>query len=306
VMKGVLNLLKPPGMTSHDVVDLVRKLTGLKKVGHTGTLDPEASGVLVILLGKATKIARFITAEDKEYRAEAVLGIETDTQDASGAMTRVSDASWVTPEDVLEVLPRFTGKLSQVPPPVSAVRMQGKRLYELARAGQLVEAPPRAVEIHRLRLIRGEWRGRNPRVLLEISCSKGTYVRALVAEIGKALGTGACVGFLLRTRVGSFTAQTAYTLEELKTLKELGRLEGAVIPVKEALGCLPQVEVKPSAVRSVYSGSKLYPPGCITDTGKLEAGTLTRLVSGQELLSVARVESAADGRVVLVPVWVNR
>lgn len=305
-MDGVLNLLKPPGMTSHDVVNLIRRLTGLKRVGHTGTLDPEASGVLVILLGKATKIAQFITAEDKQYRAEAILGIETDTQDASGRVVKGSDASWVTPEDVLNVLPRFTGKLSQVPPLVSAVHYQGKRLYELARAGQMVEVPPRMIEIHRLQLIRGEWGATNPRVLFEISCSKGTYVRALIADIGKALGTGACVGFLLRTHVGSFTTQTAHTLEELEVLKEAGRLGSAVIPVKDVLGHLPQVEVKPSAVKSVRSGSKLYPSGCITDTGALQTGTLARLVTGQELLSVARVESAADGRVVLKPVWVSR
>lgn len=293
-------------MTSHDVVNWMRRLSGLKRVGHTGTLDPEASGVLVILLGRATRIAQFIVAEDKEYRAEAILGVETDTQDAAGKVVKRGDASWVTPEDVLNVLPRFTGRLSQVPPPVSAVHYQGRRLYQLARAGQMVEAPPRAIEVHRLRLVRGEWGDRNPRLLFDIACSKGTYVRTLVADIGKVLGTGACVGFLLRTRVGGFTAATAYTLEEMSALQASGRLESIVIPVEDALGHLPQVEVKPSAVKSVRSGSKLYPSGSVTDTGLLEAGTLARLVAGRELLAVARVECSADGRAVLKPVWVNR
>lgn len=304
-MQGALNVLKPPGMTSHDVVDWIRRLTGLKRVGHTGTLDPEASGVLVVLLGRATRIAQFIAAEDKEYRAEAVLGVETDTQDTSGRVLKSEDASWVTPEDVLNVLPRFSGRLSQVPPSVSAVHYQGKRLYQMARAGQVVEAPPRTVEIHRLQLIRGEWGVRNPRVLLDIWCSKGTYVRTLIADIGKVLGTGACVGFLLRTRVGRFVTATAYTLEEMAALQAAGRLENAVVPVEEVLRHLPQVEVKPSAVKSVRNGSKLYPSGAVTDTGLLQTGTLARLVSGEEVLAVARVECSADGRTVLKPVWVN-
>ncbi|MEW6448233.1 MAG: tRNA pseudouridine(55) synthase TruB [Bacillota bacterium] len=304
-MQGVINILKPPGMTSHDVVDWIRRLSGVKKVGHAGTLDPEASGVLVVLVGKATRIAQFITQEDKEYRAEAILGIETDTQDSSGRVVKSADASWVTAEDVLNVLPRFTGRLSQVPPPVSAVHYQGKRLYQLARAGCIVEASPRTVEIRYLRLLRGEWGGKNPRLLFDIACSKGTYVRTLISDIGKVLGTGACVGFLLRIRVGRFATETAYTLEEMAALQATGCLERAIIPVADALGYLPPVEVKPSAIKSVQNGGRLYPSGSTTDIGLLPAGALARLVSGRELLAVARVERSADGRAVLRPVWVN-
>lgn len=302
-MEGILNVLKPPGMTSHDVVNRVRRLAGLKKVGHAGTLDPEASGVLVVLLGRATRLSQFLTAADKEYRAEAVFGVETETQDVFGQVLRYTDASHLTPDEVLGVLPGFRGQITQVPPSVSAVHYQGRRLYELARAGQRVEVAPRTVQVHALELLGGEWGVKNPRAFFRVSCSKGTYIRTLLADVGKVLGVGACLGFLLRTRAGRFTVAEAHTLEELAALEAGGRLAEAVIPARELFRDLPAVAVKPSAVKTVRSGGRLYPAGAAADTGAFAPGVLVRLVHGEEFLAVARAE-AADGRVVFQPVWV--
>lgn len=302
-LHGVVNVLKPPGMTSHDVVDWMRELLGLKKVGHTGTLDPGACGVLVLLLGRATRAAQFI-ADDKEYRAEAVFGIETDTQDAWGRITASRDASGLKPEDVASVLARFRGKIYQVPPPVSAVHYRGKRLYELARSGKVVTPPPRMVEVYSLTLLGGEWGKKHPRAFFHVVCSKGTYVRTLVAEIGKALGVGATLSFLLRTRVGSFTVATAHTLEELAALKREKKFATALISVSEALKHLPAVAVKPAALKAVRSGSPLYSPGVLGFPEVTEPGMLVRLVMDQELLAVARVELTPGGALYLKPVWV--
>ena len=210
----------------------------------------------------------------------------------------------MTADDLLNVLPGFRGKLAQSPPSVSAVHYRGKRLYELARAGCRVKVAPRTVEVYTLELLRGKWGIENPRALLDVSCSKGTYVRTLIADIGKTLGVGACLGFLLRTRVGRFTVARAQTLEELAALKAEGRLAEVVIPANDALKHLPAVTVKPSAVRAVRSGSRLYPAGVLTGTGSFSAGMLVRLDCNQELLAVARVE-AAERRTVFRPVWVK-
>uniref|UniRef100_A0A7C1IXQ7 tRNA pseudouridine synthase B n=1 Tax=Ammonifex degensii TaxID=42838 RepID=A0A7C1IXQ7_9THEO len=300
---GVVNVLKPPGMTSHDVVDWMRRLTGLKRIGHTGTLDPGACGVLVLLLGRATRAARFL-ADDKEYRAEAIFGIETDTQDIYGKVTAIRDASALRPEEVTAVLPRFLGRVNQMPPPVSAVHYRGERLYRLARTGKIVTPPPRTVEIYSIEVLSGKWGCKHPRVLLHVACSKGTYVRALVAEIGRILGYGATLSFLLRTRVGCFAVGGAYALEELAALGAEGRIEEAVIPVAKALNHLPVVTVKPSAVKAVRSGGRLYRAGTVGFEGSLPSGTLVRLVAGQDLLAVARLELATEETIAFKPVWV--
>ncbi|MEW6172210.1 MAG: tRNA pseudouridine(55) synthase TruB [Bacillota bacterium] len=303
-MEGILNILKPPGMTSHDVVGWVRKLTGIKRVGHTGTLDPAASGVLVVMLGRATRAAQFLVDQDKEYRAEAVFGAETDTQDAAGKVVALGNASGLTPEDVLRILPYFRGKIEQVPPLVSAVHHRGKRLYELARAGKAVEVSPRSVEVYTLELLKGDWGGNRPRALFHVSCSKGTYVRAIITAMGRALGCKAYLGFLLRTRVGMFTIGAAQTLEELAALNAAVGLCGVIIPVNKALGQLPAIALKPSAVKAVKSGSRLYPAGIENCAELYAAGTMVRLVNEEELVAVARVECLEDGRTAYKPVWV--
>ncbi|RJX20056.1 MAG: tRNA pseudouridine(55) synthase TruB [Ammonifex sp.] len=304
-MEGILNVLKPPGMTSHDVVDWVRGLTGVKKVGHTGTLDPGAGGVLVVLVGRVTRAAQFFVTEEKEYLAEAVFGAETDTQDAFGRIVVRGEASHLTPEDVAGILPRFRGEITQVPPLVSAVHHGGKRLYDLARAGQAVEVPPRTVEIRSLEMIRGEWGTKAPRVLFRVCCSKGTYVRALITDIGKALGCPAHLGFLLRTRAGGFTITSSSTLEEFAALKAEGNLERACVNIGDALAHLPAVEVKDSAIKAVRSGSRVYPAGVAGEIEELNPGVFVRLVAGADFLAVARVDCPENGRTILKPVWVH-
>ncbi|WP_205664661.1 tRNA pseudouridine(55) synthase TruB [Ammonifex thiophilus] len=302
-MIGVLNVLKPPGMTSHDVVDWLRHLTGEKKVGHAGTLDPDACGVMVLLVGKATRAAQFLVAEDKEYRAEVVFGVKTDTLDLSGQVLACQDASRLTPEAVAEVLPRFTGSIWQKPPMFSAVRHKGKRLYELARAGREVEVPPRQVEVYSLQLLKGDWGKRHPRAWLHVHCSKGTYVRSLVADLGEALGTGACLGFLLRTRVGRFGIEEAYTLEELAGLKGEGKLTQALIPLAEALGYLPAIEVGEEGAKRIKNGGFLSPAHCLAGEWPPQ-GTHVRVMGAGELLALALAESLPSGRKILRPVWV--
>jgi len=208
-MDGFLNVDKPKGMTSHDVVDEIRKLVGREKAGHTGTLDPEATGVLSIAIGKATKVIQFLK-DGKEYRATMRLGITTDTQDITGKVIAKSEVVNIAEEKIRKVFKNFLGKIEQIPPMVSAVKVKGERLYKLAREGKEVERSKRTVEIYRLDLLNYE----PPDITLEVSCSKGTYIRTLCHDVGKILGCGACLKSLRRTRSGIFTLKKSRSLEE--------------------------------------------------------------------------------------------
>jgi len=255
-LDGLLNVLKPPGMTSHDVVDRVRRLLGVRRVGHTGTLDPGAAGVLVLCVGRATRLVEWLHAEDKEYRAELVLGIATDTQDAFGAPQRVERGCAVPREALLATLGRFVGAIEQVPPMASAVKRQGRRLYELARAGVEVERAPRTVHIRRLTPVRIEpdddVLGFGTRVLFDVVCSKGTYVRTLCADIGAALGCGAYMSFLLRTRVGALTIDSARTLDELE--RDVAAGIPVLLPMDAALAAWPKVTLDAAGARRIRHG----------------------------------------------------
>lgn len=287
-MNGLVNVLKPPGMSSHDVVYFIRRTFGIKKVGHTGTLDPGAAGVLVVCLGAATRLAQFLLDEDKEYRSEITFGIDTSSGDSFGDVTGEYDASHLNEGVVRSILPEFTGEIRQVPPMTSALKWHGKKLYELARAGLVVDRPARVVTIHSLSYIRGSgWGGPRPNALLHLSCSKGTYVRSLCADIGNRLGCGAHMSFLVRTRVGSFKISDSCTLEELQGAASAGRAEDKIIPMEEALSGVPAVIVKNGAVGAVTSGSKLYLPGVAQLPKELSEGTLVRLMGPQGLLAVA-------------------
>ncbi|MBO8128820.1 MAG: tRNA pseudouridine(55) synthase TruB [Peptococcaceae bacterium] len=302
-MEGVLNLLKPPGMTSHDVVNVVRKALKIKKVGHTGTLDPYAAGVIVLCIGRATRIARFLTATSKEYRAEITFGISTDTQDALGHILHIKDASHVDENMLHAMLPKFTGTIQQVPPMVSAIKRQGKKLYELARKGYEVKREPREVTIYRIDMVKF-W-GKNsphPRLMFDVSCSKGTYIRTLCSDIGDALATGAHMSFLLRTRVGRFTLTDALTLEKLTELAKQERLADHIIPIDNALDYLPAVNVKPTAVKSVLSGRTVYSSGVKGDTKPF--GPIVRLRSNGYLLALAEVIQLEQSTA-FKPVWVR-
>ena len=211
-MDGILNINKPRGITSHDVVIQVRKIFPFKKVGHAGTLDPDATGVLVVCLGKATKAVRFLINDDKEYEAVMILGISTDSQDASGKVLKRVDEVKVSETDVREVMERFRGDIEQIPPMVSAIHYKGKRLYQLARQGKVVERAPRKVKVFSLEILKMEL----PQIKFGVVCSKGTYIRTLCADIGEALGCGAHQAELTRIRSGAFHIRDSLTLEELR------------------------------------------------------------------------------------------
>lgn len=289
-MDGIINILKPPGMTSHDVVVFLRRLAGGKKTGHTGTLDPGAAGVLPICMGRATRIIQFLP-DDKEYRTEITFGLATSTGDAFGEILYRGEAKQLTVDLVKEVLEGFRGEIFQVPPMTSAIRHQGKKLYQLARQGLEVQRQPRRVNIYSLRLIRMDRLGTpHPRALVDVVCSAGTYIRTLCIDLGERLGCGAYMSFLLRTRAGLFSISRAFTLEEADQLARQGNLERNLVTLDEALGHLPAVQVRQGAVAAVRSGNTLYWPGVVRVAGTVEAGQMVRLQVGPVLLAVARVE----------------
>ena len=305
-MNGILNVLKPPGMSSHDVVHFIRRTFKIKKAGHTGTLDPGAAGVLVVCVGAATRLAQYIQ-DDKEYRAEITLGLETSSGDTFGEVTAERDASYLTEDRFKAVLPAFTGEIKQVPPMTSALKWQGKKLYQLARAGQVVDRPARAVTIFSLQYLEGSgWGGPRPKALLHLACSKGTYVRSLCADIGTSLGYGAHMSFLVRTRAGPFTISEARTLEELAAVAAVGNPADFLVSMEDALPDLPAVVLKPGAVRAVSSGAALYMPGVDSLPGELSAGKLVRLVGPAGLLAVAEAVLDPDDskRFIFKPVCV--
>jgi len=234
---GILNLDKPRGMTSHDVVAAVRHIIGIRAVGHTGTLDPEASGVLVLCLGSATKFARFFETLEKTYWTVIQLGVCTDTQDATGTVTRQCEVPPLTQAQLRNVLSRFQGTLQQIPPMYSAVKYRGQRLYRLARQGQTVARQARTISVRQLELL--EQRG--SQLTLSITCSKGTYIRTLGEDIGLALGCGAHVVHLQRCRVGSFLLRDACSLDALRQYVHAGALLHVLIPVTDALSFLPSL-----------------------------------------------------------------
>jgi len=219
-VNGILNVLKPPGMTSFDVVAYLRGLLKTKKIGHTGTLDPGAVGVLPVCIGSATKAIEYMTDMDKSYRAELTLGIATDTQDAWGETVEKREVT-VSEKQIRDAAKAFTGRYGQIPPMYSAVRLEGRKLYELARSGVTVERKAREVEIYSLDIIRIF---ENKRVLFDVRCSKGTYIRTLCSDIGEMLGCGGHMSFLVRTGVGTFDISSSLTLEDIIELEKDGRI----------------------------------------------------------------------------------
>lgn len=224
---GIINVYKEKGYTSHDVVAKLRGITGQKKIGHTGTLDPDAEGVLPVCFGKATKVSDLLTDKDKTYRAVLLLGLTTDTQDVSGTVLERRPVDALCEEEAERVILGFAGMYEQIPPMYSALKVNGKKLYELAREGKTVERKARTVQIHDIRIIRMEL----PRVEIEVSCSKGTYIRTLCQDIGERLGCGGCMETLTRTRSGAFGIEESHRLEEIRRLSEAGAIDSLMIPV---------------------------------------------------------------------------
>lgn len=242
-------------MTSHDVVAFLRKLLQERRVGHTGTLDPDATGVLPICIGQATRVAEYLTDQGKAYRAEMTLGITTDTQDTSGRLLKRADPFSLPITRLAAELQAFRGRISQIPPMTSAVSIQGRRLHELARLGIEVERQPRTVVVDKIELVAGpELLTVGSRVLLDIECSKGTYVRTICHDLGERLGVGAAMSYLLRTRSGPFGISDAWTLEELATAVEQRGIDEVLLPIAKVLATMPQLQIPDHELPRIKNG----------------------------------------------------
>lgn len=255
MIHGVLNINKEKGFTSHDVVAKLRGIVGQKKIGHTGTLDPDATGVLPVCLGKATKLCDMLTDKDKTYETVMLLGKTTDTQDISGEV--LSEGNWesIDENSVMKCIQEFVGDYMQIPPMYSALKVNGKKLYELAREGIEIERKARPVVIHEIKIIEINL----PRVRMEVSCSKGTYIRTLCHDIGQKLGCGACMEELVRTKVSRFTLAESMTLEDVERLKEAGRLDEILVPIDAMFSEYEAITLKNEFVSFAYNGNMFLP-----------------------------------------------
>ncbi len=253
-VSGILVVDKPVGLTSHDVVDVIRRGTNIRRAGHTGTLDPRASGVLVVLIGPAVRLSEFVSAADKRYQAVLRLGSTTDTYDAEGHFTHQETAPLdVTEEKFEEVLKTFIGEIEQTPPPFSAVKVHGRKAYEMARQGEEVELAPRKIQVHHLEVL--EWA--LPEVVIDVHCSSGTYVRSLANDMGNILGCGAYLVGLRRTKSGRFSLRDATPLRKLQEAFTAGNWYQFLIPAAEALADWPAVELDSDKVEEVKHGHRI-------------------------------------------------
>ena len=285
-ISGVLVVDKPVGMTSHDVVEAIRRGTGIRRAGHTGTLDPRASGVLVILVGPAVRLSEYVSASDKRYQAIIRLGSSTDTFDAEGKFVRTDQPVNVTEEQFETILKQFEGEIEQTPPPYSAVKVGGRRAYDMARQGEEVELAPRKIQVHHLEVL--EWAP--PEVVVDVHCSSGTYVRSLANDMGNALGTGAYLVGLRRTKSGRFSLRDATPLRKLQEAFTAGNWYQFLIPAAEALTDVPAVELNPDDVEEVRHGHRVKAaPG-------VEQPQLVRGVSAAgELIALMLPATGEDG-----------
>ena len=275
MINGVLNIYKEKGYTSHDVVACLRRIVGQKKIGHTGTLDPDAEGVLPVCLGRATKLCDMLTDRNKTYETVLLLGKTTDTQDISGRVLKECDPSCISEEEAAEHIYRFVGEYDQIPPMYSALKVNGKKLYELAREGKTVERKSRRVHIFQIRILEMKL----PRIRMEVECSKGTYIRTFCQDIGESLGVGGCMESLKRTRSGRFSLEESVKLEQVEEWKNKGQLMELVIPTDEMFSDLEAVTVKDFCVRTVYNGGP-FPPAGLQNRLPCSPGKLYRVYDG--------------------------
>ncbi len=286
-MNGLLLIDKPKGLTSHDVVKKIRQLFKVRKVGHTGTLDPLATGLLLICLGRATKLSRFLQDLDKTYQGEMIFGMTTTSFNGQGKVVEEKDAWSLSKDKAEELFARFRGKIIQTPPMFSAIHWKGKRLYKIARDGLEVQRPPRKIQIYELELL-DFVSNRHPKVKFRVCCSKGTYVRSLCADIGKVSGFGAYQAALCRTKVGPFDLKQSKTLKDLEEKVANGKEEEIIFSLEDALPHLPLVRVKPGVEKIVKWGRPLYLSHLDFLPHGLGKGDKVRLCSQEgELLAVA-------------------
>ena len=289
-LNGLINVLKPAGITSHDVVNKIRRLLKITKVGHTGTLDPGVTGVLPICIGKGTKVAQFMTEKVKEYRGELTLGISTNTQDGSGSVIEEKESSHITEEQIRAAFANFVGELEQIPPMVSAVKYKGKRLYELARQGQEVEREPRKITIFKLEILETKNIGKpHPSILFDVLCSKGTYIRTLCDDIGAALKVGGHMSSLIRTKSGPFDIENAVSLEIIEDYVRNNKLEEILHPLEVGLQGMSRIEIKPNLVEKVQHGNRIFLPGVISSTEGLTEGQHICIYGENKLLALGKV-----------------
>lgn len=281
---GIFNVYKPLGMTSFDVVSIMRRLTNTRKIGHTGTLDPQAEGVLAICVGEALKCVEYMTEKDKVYIATICFGTMTDTQDATGQTTQTSDVR-ISAQQLKQLLETFQGKQLQTPPLYSALKVNGKKYYELARTGKVVQGPePREIEVFGIRLVDAAVNaaGLVEEAVLEMHCSKGTYIRTLCHDIGLRAGSVAHMKALKRIRAGQFTAQEAYTIEQLEQLAQQGLLHTAMQPMDKAFFNCPEATFDTVNLKRILNGIpiRLYllPKG---QQPSFEEGTYVRIYDAE-------------------------
>lgn len=272
---GIINVYKEAGFTSHDVVAKLRGILKQKKIGHTGTLDPQAEGVLPVCLGSGTRLCDMLTDKDKEYMAELLLGVATDTQDMEGRILEERPVS-VSREEIRRVILSFIGQYEQIPPMYSALKVNGKKLYELARAGREVERRPRPVRIMEIEILEMKL----PVVKMRVLCSKGTYIRTLCADIGEALGCGGAMKSLVRSRAGQFRLEDALTLAQLEELRDRNQIESVIFPVEKVFEECPVLHVKPSCEKLLKNGNAIR-PGQTEEEKVYEEGRSVRFY-GQE------------------------
>ncbi len=249
-MDGILNVLKPPGMTSFDIVAYLRSVLKEKKIGHTGTLDPSAVGVLPVCIGKATKTIDYLTDKDKVYRAELTLGVSTDTQDNYGKVLKVCEANY-SEEQIFSAIKSFVGRYEQIPPMYSAIKVEGKKLYELAREGITIERKPRNVTIHSIDILDI----RDNKAVFDVECSKGTYIRTLCSDIGDKLGCGGHMSFLVRTRAGNFELADSLTLEEIYEYSRDNSISGKISSVEDVFKELDRVDLNSLETKKIINGA---------------------------------------------------
>lgn len=276
VVSGVLVVDKPVGLTSHDVVQIIRRGTGIRRAGHTGTLDPRASGVLVVLIGPAVRLSEYVSAADKRYQATVRLGSSTDTFDSEGTITSEVEIDDLDEIKFNEMLQRYVGEIEQTPPPHSAVKVKGKKAYERARQGEEFDMEARKINVYSLDLL--EWAP--PEVVIDVYCSSGTYVRSLANDLGNSLGVGAHLVGLRRTKSGRFTLRDAVSLRRLRDSFEVGDWYQYLIPAAEALSDWPLVELTADEVELVRHGHRISAKDDAPDWARAvtEQGDLVALV----------------------------
>lgn len=290
-MTGILNVYKPKGITSHNVVSFVRRQLNMKRVGHTGTLDPAAVGVLPILIGNATKLSDLIMADEKKYTARVVLGVVTDTDDTTGEVIEKREVS-VTEEQIKEAIKSFVGEIEQIPPMYSAIKVEGQKLYQLARKGVEIERKPRKITVYSIDVY--DFDGES--FMMDVHCGKGTYIRSLCREIGESLGCGATMDTLERTMSGIFTKENSYTFEQIEEAVKNGTVAEMIMHPETVLGEFIKIEVNSENQAKIRNGIRLRPAQL--DIKEYCENQIFRIYVQGELMCLLKVKNC-DGQMLL-------